>query len=114
MEIKTPKRSNAKYSVNLEKNVNEFLDKYNFLNKTYTAFRMLKFAKNKGLKFDKFHSTWHSPNNSDNVMRVAMQYEEIDNYILSETIYKPYLTISNLLCQVVESYKAEFLEYLHS
>ena len=114
MELKTPLRSELKYSVDLEKNVNEFLDTYGFINKTFTAFKMLQFARQKGLTFDKFHRTWHTPNTTGNVMRVPMHYKSIASYIEDNTIYKPYLAISNLLCQVVENHAQEFLDYLHS
>lgn len=106
--------SEVKYHIDIEKSVDKFLDEHAFISKIYTMYRILVFAMNKGLSFDKSHITWVKSNKARNIMAVRPYTQRVQKYVEDNTIYKPHLTINNIACQVIENYKAEFLDYLRS
>lgn len=106
--------SEAKYPIDLEKKVDAFLDKHAFISKIYTMYRLLTFAYDKGVKFDKSHVTWSNVDKSRNILAVKAYTKKIEKYIEDNTIYKPHVAINNIVCQVLDKYEAEFLEYLYN
>lgn len=94
----------------LEETVSLFIDRVCILSKTYTIFKMLQFARKKGLQVEK---TPTEPAQIATVMHVKIVLESLERYLKDVTIYKMKHTINNLCRQVARDYETEFIAFLN-